>query len=89
MINMFIYTIYYIFCYLAYAYKHTHTYIYIGTFISDYRRVLDWMTGFTDTLHNSGLQAIIAYRYFHTLQFTVTHALGFSVFTSRILATDL
>jgi hypothetical protein len=25
----------------------------------------------------------------HTLQFTVTHALGFSAFTSRILATDL
>jgi hypothetical protein len=25
----------------------------------------------------------------HTLQFTVTHTLGFSVFTSRILATDL
>jgi hypothetical protein len=25
----------------------------------------------------------------HTSQFTVTHALGFSVFTSRILATDL
>jgi hypothetical protein len=25
----------------------------------------------------------------HTLQFTVTHALGFSVFTIRILATDL
>jgi hypothetical protein len=25
----------------------------------------------------------------HALQFTVTHALGFSVFTSRILATDL
>jgi hypothetical protein len=24
----------------------------------------------------------------HTLQFTVTHALGFSVLTSRILATD-
>jgi hypothetical protein len=24
----------------------------------------------------------------HTLQFIVTHALGFSVFTSRILATD-
>jgi hypothetical protein len=24
----------------------------------------------------------------HTLQFTVIHALGFSVFTSRILATD-
>jgi hypothetical protein len=25
----------------------------------------------------------------HTLQFTIAHALGFSVFTSRILATDL
>jgi hypothetical protein len=25
----------------------------------------------------------------HTLQFTVTHAIGFSVFISRILATDL
>jgi hypothetical protein len=25
----------------------------------------------------------------HTLQFIVTHALGFSVFTNRILATDL
>jgi hypothetical protein len=25
----------------------------------------------------------------HTFQFTVTHALGFSVFTSRLLATDL
>jgi hypothetical protein len=25
----------------------------------------------------------------HTTQFTVAHALGFSVFTSRILATDL
>jgi hypothetical protein len=25
----------------------------------------------------------------HTLQFTVTHALGFSFFTSLILATDL
>jgi hypothetical protein len=25
----------------------------------------------------------------HTLEFTVTHALEFSVFTSRILATDL
>jgi hypothetical protein len=25
----------------------------------------------------------------HTLQFTLTHALGFSVFTSLILATDI
>jgi hypothetical protein len=37
--------------------------------------VLDWMIGFVDTLH--------------TLQFTVTHALAFSVLTSRILTTDL
>jgi hypothetical protein len=29
------------------------------------------------------------YRYSHTLQFTMTHALGFSVFTCRILAMDL
>jgi hypothetical protein len=27
--------------------------------------------------------------YLHTLQFTVTHTVVFSVFTSRILATDL
>jgi hypothetical protein len=39
--------------------------------------------------HNSGLQAIQLYRCFHALKFTVTHTLGFSVFTSRILATDL
>jgi hypothetical protein len=26
---------------------------------------------------------------FHTFQFTVAHALGFPVFTSRLLATDL
>jgi hypothetical protein len=55
------------------------------------RRFLDWMIGFIDTLHtvigttgNYSATADI-----HTLQFTVTHALGFSVFTSRILATDL
>jgi hypothetical protein len=33
--------------------------------------------------HNSAIAIL------HTLQFTVTHALGLSVFTSRILATDL
>jgi hypothetical protein len=38
---------------------------------------LDWMIGF------------IAIAVLHTFQFTVTHALGFSVFTSRILATEL
>jgi hypothetical protein len=50
--------------------------------------VLDWMIGFIDTLFThlrtadnySGLADL------HTLQFTVTYALGFSVFTSLILA---
>jgi hypothetical protein len=56
------------------------------------RRVLDWMIGFIapntvtqlGTTGNYSAVAII-----QTLQFTVTHALGFSVFTSRVLATDL
>jgi hypothetical protein len=48
------------------------------------------MTGFIDTLY---IQLGITRNYsaiadLHTLQFTITHALGFSVFTSRILATD-
>jgi hypothetical protein len=56
-----------------------------------YRRVLDWMIGFIDTLYTqlgtTGNYSAIADP--HTLQFTVTHTLGFSVFTSRILVTDL
>jgi hypothetical protein len=52
---------------------------------------LDWMIGFIDTLYTvlgtvGSYSAIVN---LHTLQFTVTHALRFSVFTSRILATDL
>jgi hypothetical protein len=48
------------------------------------------MIGFIDTLY-SALGITRSYRAIadlHTLQFTVTHALGFSVFTSLILATD-
>jgi hypothetical protein len=55
-----------------------------------YRRVLNSMIGFTDTLftqlRTTGNYIVIAD--LHTLQFTVTHALGFWAFTSRILATD-
>jgi hypothetical protein len=56
-----------------------------------YRRVLDCVIGLIDTLctplGTTGSYSAIAD--LHTLQFTVTHALGFSVFTNRILATDL
>jgi hypothetical protein len=58
------------------------------------RRGLDWMIGFIapytctfTQLRNTGNYSAIAI--LHALQFTVAHALGFSVFTSRILATDL
>jgi hypothetical protein len=53
-----------------------------------------YKTGFgLDLLHH--IHTTRAYKQYsaiadlHTIQFIVTHALGFSVFTSRILATDL
>jgi hypothetical protein len=54
--------------------------------------VWDWSIGFIASYTFTQLgdyrqYSIVADLY--TLQFTVTHALGFSVFTSRILATDL
>jgi hypothetical protein len=49
-------------------------------------RVLDWMIGFIASYTFTTIQL---YRYSTNLHFTVTHALGFSVFTSRILSTDL
>jgi hypothetical protein len=56
------------------------------------RRSLDWMIGFIYTIY---IYTFRDYRQYnaiailHTFQFTVTNALGFSVLTSRILATDL
>jgi hypothetical protein len=55
------------------------------------RRVLDWMIGFIGTLFiQLGTTGnYIAIADLHTLQFTVSNTIEFSVFTSRILATDL
>jgi hypothetical protein len=39
-------------------------------------------------IHNSGLQAIQRYRWSTHFNFIITHALGFSILTSRVLATD-
>jgi hypothetical protein len=63
----------------------------VGGCFMTYRLVFDWMIGFIVILF---AQLGITGNYSATadlrpLQFTVTHALGFSVFTSRILATDL
>jgi hypothetical protein len=55
-----------------------------------YKVGLDWLIGFiapyTKYSEQRQLQRL---RYSHTLQLTVTQALKFSVFTNRILATDL
>jgi hypothetical protein len=60
-------------------------------FCVTYKRVLDWMIGFIDTLYavlgTTGNYTSIDI--LHTLQLTIIHTLGFSVFTSRILVTDL
>jgi hypothetical protein len=60
-------------------------------FMGDIDGVLDWMIEFIDTLYTvlGTTENYSAIADLYTLQFTVTHALGFSVFTSRILATDL
>jgi hypothetical protein len=58
----------------------------------NYRRVLDRMIGFnapsTFTQLGTTGNKYSSIDILHTLQFTVTHTLGFSAFTSRILATD-
>jgi hypothetical protein len=54
------------------------------------RQVLYWMIGFIETYAFTTRD----YRFYsaiadlHTLQFTVAHALGFSVLTNRVLATN-
>jgi hypothetical protein len=54
----------------------------------DYRRGMDWIFGLLTTYtHHSELHVITALSLIYTLHFTVTHT-GFSVFTSRTLATD-
>jgi hypothetical protein len=57
----------------------------IVTCISDYRQGLERMIGFINTLYNQ----YSAIADLHNLQFIVTHALGFSVFTSHILVMEL
>jgi hypothetical protein len=54
-------------------------------------RVLDWMIGFiaSSTFTEFGNTGNYSIAILHTFHFTVAHALGFSVFTSRILVTDL
>jgi hypothetical protein len=66
--------------------------IYIVTRRVDYKRgfgldVWIYCTLYIHTVRDYRQYSAIAI--LHTLQFTFTHALGFSVFTSRILATDL
>jgi hypothetical protein len=53
--------------------------------------IMEWMIEFiaTYTFTTRDYRQYSAIADLHTLQFTVPHALGFSDFTSRILATDL
>jgi hypothetical protein len=56
-------------------YCHAYYWLYMGFGFDD------WIYC-TLYIHNSGLEVIQRYCYLHTLQFTIPHTLGFSVFTS-------
>jgi hypothetical protein len=70
---------------------YSSLWLHIVTFKGDYRRGF----GLDDRIYWHLIYTTPDYRQYsaiadlHTLKFTFTHALGFSVFTSRILATDL
>jgi hypothetical protein len=68
--------------------------IYVGGLCVVYKTGLNWMIRFIDTFYThklgtTGNTAILLIYTLYCSQFTVTPALGFSVFTSRILTTDL
>jgi hypothetical protein len=75
---------------ISLCHSHGETYCHVLGWLK--RTVLDWMIGFINTLY---IHATRDYRQYssianlHIFQFTVAQALSFSVFTSRILATDL
>ena len=69
--------------------SNNNTVMYLG--YVTYRRVLDWLTGFIDTLYIKlrTTDSYSAIADLHTSQFIVAYISGFLFITSRILTTDL
>jgi hypothetical protein len=62
----------------------------VGGHLQNHWRDLDWMMGFIALIHSTRNYKIYsAISVMHHLRFTVTSTLGFSVFISRTLETDL
>jgi hypothetical protein len=63
---------------------------YIVKCMSDYKEILDWMIGFTDTLYHGtrNYKWYTAIADLQNLQFTFAHTLVFLDFTSHIMETD-